>query len=385
MNILYITNHLNIGGITSYVFTLASGLKRRGHNIYLASSAGELLSKFLEQGIIYVPIPIKTKSEVSPKILVSIFKLSGLLKQNNIDIIHSHSRTTQVLGHLLSMNTGIAHISTCHGFFKKRFFRKIFPCWGSKVIAISESVKEHLTIDFGLQENQIVVIHNGIDTNKFREQPALAKRSGPGRTENSPPWQSEAGQGEQRKKKLGLRGGLVVGIVARLSDVKGHIYLIEAMKVILEKMPDVQLLIVGDGKMKEELLRLSKRLGIERNVFFVPSVSDTREVLSAMDLFVMPSLKEGLGLALMEAMAYGLAVIGSDVGGITNLIKDNYNGVLVKPADSEAIADAILGLLQDPQKREALGKQAQIFINQNFSQEKMCLETEREYLKCLPR
>ncbi len=365
MNILYLANHLNIGGITSYVLTLASGLKKHGHNVYIASSGGELFSKFMENGITYISIPIKTKSEISPKILVSMFKLLSILKGKNIDIIHSHSRTTQVLGHLLSKNTGITHISTCHGFFKKRFFRKIFPCWGNKVIAISEPVKEHLMKDFKVNEEDIIVIYNGIDVIRFRVQ-GLGLRV-------------------QRKKVLGLKDGPVVGIVARLSDVKGHIYLIEAMKLVLEKIPDTQLLIVGDGRMKEELSMLSKRLGIEENVFFMPSVSDTRDVLSVMDLFVMPSLKEGLGLALMEAMAYGLAVIGSDVGGITNLIKDNYNGVLVKPADSQAIAYAILGLLQDPQKREVLGKQAQIFINQNFSQEKMCLETEREYLKCLPR
>lgn len=365
MNILYLTNHLNIGGITSYVLTLAGGFKERGHNIYIASSGGEVVVKFIEEGITYVPIPIRTKSEVSLKILVSMFKLLPILKEKNIDIIHSHSRTTQVLGHLLSKNTGIAHISTCHGFFKTRFFRKAFPCWGNKVIAISESVKEHLIKDFKVDAKNIVVIYNGIDVSRFRVQ--------------------GSGYRVQRKKDLGLGSGPVVGIVARLSDVKGHIYLIQAMKIVLEKIPDAQLLIVGDGRMKEALSEQTKDLGIERSIFFMPSVSDTQDVLSAMDLFVMPSLKEGLGLALMEAMAQGLAAIGSDVGGIKSLIKDSFNGILVKPADSNAIACGIVDLLQNPQKREDLGKQAQIFINQNFSLSKMVLETEEVYLKCLLR
>jgi len=363
MNILYITNHLNIGGITTYVLSLAAGLKKRGHTIYLASSGGELLSRFIEEGTNYVPIPIRTKQEASPKIILSMFKLSGLIKKNNINLVHSNTRTTQVLGCLLNRFSGVPHISTCHGFFKRRFFRKIFPCWGKKVIAISEPVKEHLIRDFKVDEKNIVVIHNGIDVNKSKIQNPKSKI--------------------ELKKELGLGEGPVVGIVARLSDVKGHIYLIEAMSKVLEKIPDAQLLIVGEGKMKEKLIKLVKSLGIEKNVFFVPQVNDTEDVLSIMDLFVMPSLKEGLGLSLMEAMASGLCVIGTDVGGIRSLVQDGFNGLLVKPANSKGLALAILELLQDQKKRESLGRAAGIFINQNFPLEKMVQETEEVYLECL--
>jgi len=363
MNILYITNHLNIGGITSYVLTLASGLKARGHQVYVASSGAGLTSRFIERDITFIPIPIKTKAEISPKILVSMFKLSRFVKEKQIEILHSHSRTTQILGCLLEKKTGIAHISTCHGFFKRRPLRKIFPCWGRRVIAISEQVKEHLRNDFKLEEDKIRVINNGIDIEKFKMQNAKSKM--------------------EFKNKLGLGDNPAVGIVARLSDVKGHIYLIQAMKNVLASIPQAQLLIVGEGKMQEELLNLTKTLKIERNVCFIREVSDTREVLWAMDLFVMPSLKEGLGLALMEAMAAGLPVIGSQVGGIRSLIQDGYNGLLVEPADSSALSKAILELLQNPAKRELLGNNAQNFISQNFSQEKMILQTEEVYKECV--
>jgi len=369
MNILYITNHLNIGGITTYVLSLAAGLKKRGHTIYLASSGGELLSRFIEEGINSVPIPIRTKQEASPKIILSMLKLSGLIRKNNINLVHSNSRTTQVLGCLLNRISGVPHISTCHGFFKRRFFRKIFPCWGQKIIAISEPVKEHLIRDFKVDEKNIVVIHNGIDVEKLRNQ--------------KPDPSSMGAPRNQKKNRLGLGDGPVVGIVARLSDVKGHIYLIEAMSKVLEKIPDGQLLIVGEGKMKEKLIKLVKSLGIEKSVFFIPRVNDTKGMLSIMDLFVMPSLKEGLGLSLMEAMASGLCVIGTDVGGIRSLVQDGFNGLLVKPADSKSLALAILELLQDQKKRESLGKAAGIFINQNFPVEKMVQETEEVYLECL--
>lgn len=137
--------------------------------------------------------------------------------------------------------------------------------------------------------------------------------------------------------------------------------------------------------MKEGLLRLVKSLGIEKSVFFIPEVDDTKDVLSVMDLFVMPSLKEGLGLSLMEAMASGLCVIGTDVGGIKSLIRDGYTGLLVRPKDTEQLSRAILELLGDEQKRKYLGQNAQTFISQNFSLEKMIRETEEVYLECLPR
>jgi len=362
MNILYLTNHLNIGGITSYVLTLSTGLKKRGHNIYVASSHGQLFSRFTQEGINYVSIPIKTKKEVSPKILASMFKLLYAVKQYNIDIVHSNSRTTGVLGCLLSRRTGIPHVSTCHGFFKKRLLRKLFPCWGQKTIAISEQVKEHLIKDFSIDEERIKVIHNGIDVEKYairNTQYAIRKR-----------------------KELGLGDGPVVGIVARLSDVKGHTYLIQAMKNVLESMPQAQLLIVGEGKKKQELVKLVNALEIQKNIFFIPSVTETTEVLSIMDIFVLPSLKEGLGLSLMEAMASGLAVIGSDVGGIKSLIQDGNNGLLVKPADSVSLSGGILELLGNAKKREYFGNNARDFISKNFSQEEMVTQTERVYLEC---
>jgi glycosyltransferase involved in cell wall biosynthesis len=362
MNILYLTNHINAGGITSYILSLAKGLKAKGHNVYIATSRGQLLSKFIDEGIIYIPIPIKTKSEISPKVLISLFRLIQSIKEKGIDVIHSNTRVTQVLGCLLSGYSHKPYVSTCHGFFKRRFSRRVFPCWGDKVIAISQQVKEHLINDFKVREDRVRLIANGVDINEFRQ--TTAKRL-------------------KAKLNLGLGNGLVIGIVARLSGVKGHIYLIEAMESIVKKVPDAQLLIVGEGKIKKDLVNLCKRLKLEKNIFFIPSVMDISKVLSAMDLFVLPSLEEGLGLSLMEAMASGLAVIGSDVGGIKSLILHGYTGLLVKPADSRELACAILELLLDEDRANILGNNARMFIARDFSQEKMVLETERVYLECV--
>jgi len=361
MKILFIANHLNVGGISSYLLTLTGGLKQKGHQVYLASSGGELEDKFIQAGITLIKVPLKTKNEISPKIFFSFWKLKRVARQFNIDLIHSHSRTTQVLGNLLGRSLAKPHIFTCHGFFKPKISRRIFGCWGQRVIAISQQVKEHLIIDFKLDENKISVVNNGIDTKNFGDFSARDNLRG----------------------KLGSQADFLVGIIARLSDVKGHIYLIQAMPEVIKNYPSTKLLIIGTGRMKETLIKQANDLGLKDSVLFIPEVKNTKDMLAAMDIFVMSSLQEGLGLALMEAMAQGIAVVGTAVGGIKTLIQDKVNGLLVAPADSAALAQAIVTLLNDSALRWALGTRAREFIIANFSKEEMVDKTEIVYQQSL--
>lgn len=361
MNVLFIANHLNVGGVTSYLYTLSGGLKQKGHNVYLASSGGELTEKFIGLGVKHIRVPLTTKNEISPKIVFSFFKLRKEARKFNPDLVHSNSRTTQVLGNLLSRSLNIPHVFTCHGFFKPKLSRRLFPYWGQAVIAISNEVKEHLIADLKLDARNISVINNGIDTDNFGNFSAR----------------------DNLRKDLGINDSFLVGIIARLSDVKGHIYLIRAMRKVIENFPTAKLLIIGEGKMKNALIKEVDALAIKENVLFIPEVGNTREMLSAMDVFVMPSLQEGLGLALMEAMAQGLAVVGSAVGGIKTLIQDRVNGLLVGPADVEGLAQSILELLKDSKLRKDLGVKAREFITENFSKEQMVDHTEMVYKRCL--
>ncbi|MBI4707422.1 MAG: glycosyltransferase family 4 protein [Candidatus Omnitrophica bacterium] len=365
MNILFLANHLNTGGITSYVFTLACGLKKKGHRVFVASGGGELVQRFINEGITHIDVPMRTKQALSPQILFSAIKLSKIIRKENIDLLHSQSRTTQVLGCLLQHRARIAHISTCHGFFKPRFLRKFFPFWGERIIAVSDSVKEHLINDFGVKDERINVVHSGIDVERFSELP------------NS---DLTIQLGVNRRQET---GDPLIGVVARLSEEKGHIYLIEAMQQVIKEFPQAKLLIAGEGKMKKVLISLAGSLGIEKNVSFIPTVKDAREIYALIDIFVLPSTKEGLGLALMEAMASEKPVIGTAVGGIKTLIKNGFNGLLVAPADPAALAGAIIRLIRNQQERKILAESAKTFIAQNFSQEKMAQETERVYLECL--
>ena len=363
MNVLFLANHLDTGGITSYLLSLGKGLQKRGHRVCIAAGGGNRVTRFTEQGMIFIPIPIRTKSEIDLfRIIPSFAILCRTIRENGIDVIHANTRVTQVLARLVSARTKKPFVSTCHGFFKPRFFRKRFPCLGCKVIAISDSVKDHLMKDFGVAERAIRLVYSGVDTEGLKMDGGRSRR--------------------EVRRGLGLGDGPVVGIVARLSDVKGHLFLVRAFQGVARKVPDAQLLIVGEGKMEMLLRRAAQELGISGKVVFVPEVSNIREAYYAIDIFVMPSLNEGLGLGLMEAMAWGKPCVGSAVGGILNLIKDGETGLLARPGDPEGLAGAILRLLDSPDLCATLGNNARLFISRNFSLEKMAEETERVYAEC---
>lgn len=363
MKILMLTTHFNCGGIASYILNLSKGLNGSGNNVYVASSGGDSLGKLEGLHIPHFTIPIRTKCEVSPKVLAAALKLAKYVKDNQIDVIHSHTRVTQVLGCLLSRFTGLPHVATCHGFFKSRLFRRVFSCWGTRVIAISEAVKEHLTGDLGVTQEKIRVVYNGVDVKAFSD------------VNNT--------QASGAKDRFGLKDGPVIGIIARLSDVKGHMYLIEAMPQVLSELPEAQLFIVGEGRERGRLDKIISKLGLKEKTVIMPSVANTSEVLAAMDMFVMPSLQEGLGLALMEAMAAGLPIAASNIGGIPALIKNAETGLLVEPKDTAGLARAIIFLLKNRDKAYLMAHKARDFVRENFPLEKMARETENVYKECV--
>ncbi|RKY35874.1 MAG: hypothetical protein DRP78_05020 [Candidatus Omnitrophota bacterium] len=354
MNILFVTTHLNYGGISSYTVSLSKLLEEKGHHIYLASAGGDMLLQLQEKGFEHIQIPISTKFELSPLVFFSIFKLLKFVRKNHIDVIHAHTRVTQVLAYYLSKITKVPFITTCHGFFKQNIGRRFLPCWGEKVIAVSDAVREHLKVDFALSEEKIVLIPNGIDIEQFKTL---------------------------KKKTDSISSLRVVGIVARLSSVKGHKYLIAAMAKVIQKFFDARLFIFGEGRIKYALVRQAEQLKIKDKVFFLPSVTNTTEVLNEIDIFVMPSSQEGLGLSILEAQACGLPVIASNVGGIPSIVKDNLSGLLVPPENSDLLASAIIKLMRDRKMAMRLGQRARQDVENKFNIEQMVDKVEHVYNK----
>lgn len=351
MKVLQVTTHLNMGGIANYILSLCRKLEAMGIGCVAASSGGDLDPEFEKSGIHRKRLNMRTKNEFGLKVFSSIFSLVKIIKEEKIDIIHAHTRVSQAAVFFASQITGVPYITTCHGFFKKRL-RKIFDTWGRRVIAISEAVADHLERDLGVKKERIVLIYNGVDADRFSkgypaERPDIVKKS------------------------LGIKGGPVIGTIGRLSPVKGQRFLIEAMARVVADRKDAELLIVGDGPEGEDLRNHARSLGLESAVHFIGSSPDTRKFLSVMDIFVFPSVKEGLGIALLEALAAGRACVASEVGGIGTIIKDGLNGLLVPVGDPVAMAGAISAILDDREWAGRMGENGRAMVRETFSLDSM--------------
>lgn len=363
MNILFITTHLNVGGIAKYVLTLAAALKKRGHNIIVASSGGDLVGELEKSGIKHLYIGINTKSELSPKIIFVLRDVLKIIKNNNIEIIHAHTRVTQVVAYLASKIAKVPYTATAHGFYKKRLGRLFFKCFGDKTIAISEPVKNGIVETFKISPSDISTIHTGIDLVKFLKTYSDEEKN-------------------RIKNKFGIKGSPIIGTVGRLSEEKGQIYLLKAFKGVLENgFPEANLIIVGDGKIKEGLKNYVSVNNLGSKVFFLGTVKDTPEILSILDIFTLPSLKEGLGLSLIEAMAAGIPSVATLVGGIPDLIKNNESGILVSAEDETALCDGILKLLKNKDLAAKVASNGKAFAKENFSIDDMARKVEEFYKK----
>ncbi|MDP2912863.1 MAG: glycosyltransferase family 4 protein [Candidatus Omnitrophota bacterium] len=351
MRVLQVTTHMDMGGIANYIITLSESLNDKGAFCVVASSGGELEGEMEKRGILHRKLNIRTKSELAPKVLWSIFKLVGIVRDEGIDVIHAHTRVSQVAAFFASRITGVPYVTTCHGFFKKRM-RKVFDTWGSKAIAISDAVALHLRDDLGVRDCRIALIYNGVDCGRFAKEYSAAEIN-------------------EIKRRLGLEGQSVIGTIGRLSPVKGQKYLIEALASLVSMRRDVRLLIAGDGPEESALKELVKSLGLESIVRFAGSIIDTRGLLAIMDVFVFPSVKEGLGMALLEALASGKACVASNVGGIGNVIENGSNGILVPIGDSAAIAGAVSRLLDNPELRRKMGDSGRAVVREKFSLDSM--------------
>lgn len=361
MRVLLLTNHVDYGGITAYLLSLCSALHGHdGFEYVIASRGGELAGEFTKRGVRHIRIPLTTKCEVSPKVLVSFLKLRPLTESLQIDAIHAHTRVTQVLASFLSFATKKPYLSTCHGYFKPRLTRRLWPCWGQKVIAISDQVRDHLVEDFRLDARRIALIYNGVDGKKFHGFDEKAA--------------------EAEKKRLGLDPGKkIVGHIGRLSSVKGQKYLILAAAEICRKRNDVQFLIIGDGEEEGVLKKIIQEKNLEGDVCLRPSVKDTVLALGLMDIFVMPSLQEGLGFSLLEAQAQGVPVVATRVGGIPSAVTDANTGLLCPAADPGALAGAVLRLLEDIPLGQRLAANAKKQCEEKFSLSAMALLTRQVY------
>ncbi|MCK9572897.1 MAG: glycosyltransferase family 4 protein [Candidatus Omnitrophica bacterium] len=353
MRILLLSTHLNAGGISRYILTLAKGLKKDGHEVWVSCAPkGEWLEKLEKEGIPYKTIPIKTKSILSIKIFISFFILAKFIKKERIEVIHSSSRVTQFLGFLLYKFTRVPYVTTFHGFYRKNRARKQLKFEGLRTIAISENVKAHLSKDLNIPEGKIRIVFNGICREEF-------------------------GRREKTKIDYGFKEkDFVIGILGRISEEKGHFLAIEAFKLLSDKYNNVYLAISGKGKLEEELKTFIKLTDIgDKTKFFN---MEAKDFLDIPDILIVPSKREGFGYVIVEAFLKEVPVIGFNGGAISEIIKNGENGLLFDKYEGFCLKQAIEQLMFDKTLCERIVKKAKEDA-QIFSMENMALNTEKVY------
>jgi glycosyltransferase involved in cell wall biosynthesis len=222
--------------------------------------------------------------------------------------------------------------------------------------AVSDEVA-HRLLAFGVPAEKIKTIANGIDVKAFeRAQPLPLLRTD---------------------------GSTVVGMVARLDMQKGFEYLLQAARELCKTFTDLKIVIAGEGPDRNAIEDLIQQYGLQSNVILAGQQSNMPGVYAAMDVFVLPSLNEGLPMTVLEAMAASKPVIATRVGAIPSVIKDGENGLLVAPKDSEGLRNAVASLLADPERRRRMGDQAHAWVSGNYTSEAMAVRYREMYEEVL--
>ncbi len=353
---------MNIGGISSYLLMLGSGLVEKHYTIGVVSSGGVLAEDLRARHFRIHEFPIKTKNELHPKLYYTLPKIIALVKEEKYELLHAHTRVTQVLAHFISMATQVPVVTTAHGFFKPRFGRRIFGAWGKRVIAISPLVAEDLKKSHAVDESRIRVVQNAVDVASL--QAGLAEKDR-----------------LQIRKAHGIEpDAIVLGSISRLVEDKGHGYLIQAIQRLKQKFPAIFLMILGEGREKDNLEKLAASLGIEDKVKILPASKDTTEVLSMMDIFVHPAThREGFGLTIAEAMIARKPVVATNIWAVNSIIQDGVNGYLAQPKDVNPLVKKIAHVIQNPMEVQAAVERAYRMAERLCSLERMVQETEAVY------
>ncbi len=332
LRVMRIISDLPVGGVENRLLALLPKLQ----NIYdvricCIRAPGALADDFERAGI---PVIVKYfKSRLHP---FSLYQLAAYMRQEHIDIVHTHMYRPNVSGVIAARLAGvpvvISQVHNVEHWDNKRQLRmdSRLSGWRDRVVAVSEAVRQDYIKQTGTAPEKCVVLYNGIDISLFdKNKPAVDERER---------W----GIGRQDK---------VVGIIARLVPQKDHLTFIQAAQHICRVIPQVKFLIVGEeegrGGVLEKLNITIAELGLTRQVIFTGTRKNIAELLGIMDVSVLSSIREGFSNVVLESMAAGVPMVVTDVGGNAEAILDGVTGFVVPPRSPQALAQAIINILQD--------------------------------------
>ena len=338
IKIVHIIGKLDVGGAERLILDLGRKLDKSRFDIQIVALKG---SGALEREFAKAEVPVTVIEKRYLGDWSVIDRVADFLKREMPDIVHTHLFIGDFWGGRAAKRAGIKHlVSTKHDVmhegFIRRFFSKRYHRSVDRVVAISEATHNFLVKKEKVDPARVPVIYNGIDIAKFF-------------VPNEKIFDSEE---------------IVFGLVGRLSREKGQRYLLPALKLV--KNTNWKLLIVGDGPERPVLEKQVKRLKFEDKVRFVGRQTDVRPALSEMDVFVLPSLSEGLSLAVIEAAAAGKFVIASAVGGVPEIVRDHETGLLFKRADIENLVASLNWVFDHREEAIPMAARLQASVAEKF-------------------
>ena len=339
-----------------------------GPSEHLTEKTGLFLQNFREN-IIVVPY---LKREINPLWdFLALTKLFLVFKKEKFDIVHTHTAKAGFLGRIASWMAGIhqviymPHGHVFYGYFgllmsKIAINLERFVAYLTSTIMVSTELEKRDLIAFKVTTpEKIIVINSGLELENYKDVVVDV---------------------QSKRDKLQIEEDVsVIGMISRLEPVKGPGYLIEAAKIVIEQIPKIKFLIVGDGSLRKDLESQCEDLGILDEFIFTGWKEDVRSILSMLDILVLPSLNEAVGRVLIEAGACGIPVIATNVGGVPEIVRNKQTGILVPPRSPELLAQAIIDLITNEHRRHEMGIAAKGWIDDRFSACRMVERVSKSY------
>jgi len=293
-----------------------------------------------------------------------MIKLFKLIKSARIDLIHSNAGATNITTYsmLVARMMRLPFIWHVRVIDSAGLVDRILMPLTTKVIVISDAVGKRFNW-FKRKSDKVITVYNGVDLEEF----------------------NVGVKGNKIREEFALDPGIsLVGIVGRLDPWKGHEYFLEAAAQVMKEIPEAKFLIVGEDidqnkKQEIKLRNLAEKLRLTNNIIFTGQRNDIPEIMSSLDIFVLSSLKEHFGRVIIEAMGCGKPVIATNAGGVPEIVKDGYTGILVPPGNSDVLARAIIDLSKDKKKVELMGERGRKTAEKLFSIEANVKKIEQVY------
>ncbi|MFC1594383.1 lipopolysaccharide heptosyltransferase II [Candidatus Omnitrophota bacterium] len=358
MKVLQILPELNVGGVETGTIDLSRYLVDHGHKMVVVSNGGELVKELEKMGVVHYRLPVHRKSLFMLSKMVK--ELVKIIQRENVDIVHARSRVPGWIAFFATRRTNTVFVTTCHGYYSKHFLSAVMG-WGKLVIVPSQVVGKHMIDDFGVPYQRIRLIPRWVALEKFKFKSVDKK----------------------------ARTKFTIGIIGRITPLKGHEYLLKALAKVLRSLPYIKLLIVGDApahKMQhmDELKTLVRRLGLTHYVEFLGKRRDIPEILARLNLLVLSTTtEEAFGRVILEAQASGVPVVATRVGGVVDIIEDGKTGLLVPPKSPDAMAEAIVKILKDTKRAQEFSENAYKRVREYFTLDLMAEKTLDAYNEAL--